>query len=168
MSTGDIWKEQRRFSLQILRNFGLGRNIMEERILAEAKKLSADLIREMKSEDRVVLDLALPLQLCVGNIIFSILFGHTFDTGNKEFEFIKETLDENFKLIASPKVLLMNSIPWLRHLPLFGHFGFDEMIKHDEIVRGFLTKEVERHCKELDQEENEEPTDFIDAYLKGK
>ncbi|KAK6017758.1 hypothetical protein OSTOST_16715, partial [Ostertagia ostertagi] len=35
VSNGRIWQEQRRFSLQVLRNFGMGRNLMEERIMDE-------------------------------------------------------------------------------------------------------------------------------------
>lgn len=98
VATGDTWREQRRFSLQTLRNFGLGRNIMEERILIEAKKLSQSLVDQLNAKNEVILDLALPLQYCMGNIISSILFGYAFEKGDKRFEFLKETLDENLRV----------------------------------------------------------------------
>jgi len=148
--------------------FRLGRNLMEEKIMAQAKTFSASLQEDMDTEGRVVLDLGMPIQLCVGNIICSILFGRAFEKGDKQFALMKETLDENFKLISSLKITLVNSYPWLRHVPLFGHFGMDDMMKHDVVIRGFIVSELEKHMQELEEKgkQEEEPTDFITAYLQ--
>lgn len=34
-NSGEIWQTHRRFSLQTLRNFGIGKSVMEDRIMAE-------------------------------------------------------------------------------------------------------------------------------------
>lgn len=40
---GDSWREHRRFALTTLRNFGLGKRSMEQRILEEVKYICAQL-----------------------------------------------------------------------------------------------------------------------------
>lgn len=168
MSNGELWKEQRRFSLQTLRSFGLGRNLMEEKIMFEAKRLVASVREDMGTKMEIVTDLTMPVHLCVCSVISSILFGHTFEKDDQKFKLLTDTVNDNFKTLGSVTVLLLNSCPWLRHLPLFGHFGTDELLKQERIFRTFLTAELEHHKQEMEnQNDDEEPKDFAAAYLKG-
>lgn len=34
MMEGELWREHRRFAIHILRDFGLGKNLMQERVIA--------------------------------------------------------------------------------------------------------------------------------------
>lgn len=43
-SNGDFWQEHRRFALTTLRNFGVGRNIMEDKIMDEYRYRFVDSI----------------------------------------------------------------------------------------------------------------------------
>jgi cytochrome P450 family 2 subfamily J len=49
MSNGQIWKEQRRFTVTMLKNFGLGKKSLEQRIQEEAQHL-VEAIEEEKGE----------------------------------------------------------------------------------------------------------------------
>lgn len=73
---GEKWREQRRFSLRVLRDFGFGRPLMERKIMSEVERLTQSL---EKAADAGVLEPAQLFGICVGNIMNEILFGRTFE-----------------------------------------------------------------------------------------
>lgn len=164
--SGDILREQRRFALQQLRNFGMGRKIMEEKISIEAEKMVKsieDCLNSLKNND--AFDVTKHFRLPVANVISSVVVGKTFssddDTKFKQFN----QLIRDFAKLVTFEVHLLELFPWLRYVPLFGHFGYDEILRQREDWSQLISSEIDEHKNQTS--ESEEATDFTDAYLKG-
>uniref|UniRef100_G3R2N3 Cytochrome P450 family 2 subfamily F member 1 n=1 Tax=Gorilla gorilla gorilla TaxID=9595 RepID=G3R2N3_GORGO len=97
-SNGDRWKVLRRFSIQILRNFGMGKRSIEERILEEGSFLLAEL-RKTEGEP---FDPTFVLSRSVSNIICSVLFGSRFDYDDERLLTIIRHINDNFQIMSSP------------------------------------------------------------------
>ncbi|CAB3398702.1 unnamed protein product [Caenorhabditis bovis] len=146
-SNGDFWQEHRRFALHTLRNFGLGRNIMEGRILEEIDYRSSTFF-----------------DLLIGSIINQLLISERFKKNDATFEKIKTSLEaalENLTILEgfTPVWILKSRLFKFRHEYMFGPFdAIHNIIKNNianrvaEIVRG-------------DHVLSEDGNDFLDAYL---
>ncbi|XP_072552175.1 cytochrome P450 2J5-like [Salminus brasiliensis] len=94
---GIPWKQQRRFALHTLRNFGLGKKTVEERVAEEARHL----IREILEQEGKTFYPIHPIMNAVSNIICSIIFGDRFEYDDKRFAKLLEILNENMRLGGS-------------------------------------------------------------------
>ncbi|KAK7830651.1 hypothetical protein U0070_018376 [Myodes glareolus] len=100
LSSGQTWKEQRRFALMTLRNFGLGKKSIEQRMQEEAQHLVEVIIEE----EGQPFNPHFKINNAVSNIICSITFGERFDYDDSQFQELLRLLDEAVYLNSSKMV----------------------------------------------------------------
>ncbi|XP_041090073.1 cytochrome P450 2K3-like isoform X2 [Polyodon spathula] len=106
---GESWRVMRRFTLSILRDFGMGKKTIEDRIIEESQKL----VEVFQSHKGKAFDPQIIINSAVSNIICSIVFGDRFDYNDPQFLNLQRILNENLKLIVSPKTQLCDMFPFL-------------------------------------------------------
>lgn len=155
-SSGNIWKQQRRFALSTLKYFGFGKKSLEPVILDEF----AHCAKEFRDHKGKPFNPHLITNNAVSNIICSLVFGHRFDYNDKRFLKLMQQFDEALQIEASVWAQLYNSFPLLmRCLP-----GPHQTVKQIwNAVMEFVRVEMNEHKKNWDPSESR---DYIDCYLK--
>ncbi|CAJ0953777.1 unnamed protein product, partial [Mesorhabditis belari] len=163
-STGETWTEHRRFALQTLRNFGMGRNIMEGRIIEEMDYQLGDL-EETMVKGKMEVTASHLTDLIVGSIINRILFGYRFDKPRREYFFgIKQKMDNMIDKMTPMDVLMQ---PWWKHVPIL-KWRYEQIVSCIDPVLQFVKQNVQRRVDEVASGQyklNDEPEDYMDAYM---
>ncbi|XP_012621879.3 cytochrome P450 2C18-like [Microcebus murinus] len=154
-SNGNRWKEIQRFTLMTLRNFGMGKRSIEERVQEEARCL----VEELRKTKASSCDPTFILGCAHCNVICSIVFQNHFDYKDEHFLTLMEKFNENFKILSSPWIQLCNNFPVLIYYFPGIH---NKLVENISLVRSYILEKAKEHQESLDVNN---PRDFIDCFL---
>ncbi|XP_076444460.1 vitamin D 25-hydroxylase-like [Babylonia areolata] len=154
-SSGAVWKEHRKFTLNALRNLGIGKASFEDKVQEELRAF-CQVLDDTNGAD---FDPGHALQTAIANIICSIAFGKRFQYDDPIFVRFLEIFEENMGLAGG--TALLNFFPFLHSLP-GDLFKSRKMLRNVDFVQGYLRQWLDNHQKRFSRDN---VSDFIDAYL---
>ncbi|KAK0422564.1 hypothetical protein QR680_007640 [Steinernema hermaphroditum] len=155
------WRSQRRFGLHVLRDFGVGKPVLENACIEEGRKLVEDLNRA-KGNPVCLLPYVLT---AVGNIIHQLVFGSVREYDDPFFHDIAR----DFKIVAdffnSPTMFLIEQFGYkpALYLQKIFDYGLNRVIKSNDSILDVVQEEIDCHKKTVIYDQP--PRDYIDAYL---
>ncbi|XP_066279166.1 uncharacterized protein [Branchiostoma lanceolatum] len=153
---GPFWKQQRKFTIMGLRDFGFGKRSLEGKIAEESQGLREEILKKGDTP----FNIRLLLQNAVGNVICSIVLGKRFEYEDKKFEKIMEAFDQN--LGAEQQLsAVVNFFPWTRHIPVVKKAI--KLVKENvENCMATMREDIAEHKASFDPNDIR---DFIDTFL---
>ncbi|GMT28230.1 hypothetical protein PFISCL1PPCAC_19527, partial [Pristionchus fissidentatus] len=160
-SSGDNWREQRRVSLSILRDFGMGKNVMEELV---RNSVSEYLECLKKVENKKCVNMRWPIQLMIANIINEVLFGYKYKYDDcEDLTTYVEGFNKMIKDIATNKLFpLAFAFPFIKHIPILGYYTLEVHAQNVRKNNEYIVKNVARALENYDPDG--EPANFVHAY----
>nr|XP_003462068.1 cytochrome P450 2G1-like [Cavia porcellus] len=155
MANGERWKILRRFSLTILRDFGMGKRSVEERIQEEA----GFLVEELRKTKGAPVELTFILSRSVSNVISSIVFGNRFDYEDKEFQHLLWMINQSFIEMSNPWAQAYDMYSGIMQYFPGRHNYLYNLI---EDLKDFVAHRVKINEASFDPQN---PRDFIDYFL---
>ncbi|OCT81362.1 cytochrome P450 2K4 [Xenopus laevis] len=152
---GENWKVMRRFTISTLRDFGMGKKTIEDRIGEECDCL----VEMFKSHDGKPFDNTLILNAAVANIIVHILLNHRFEYQDPTLLKLIKSVSENVRLGGRPIVMLYNTYPSIMRWIPGSH---KTIFENSEKLLNFLKETFTKHRDQLDVNDQR---DLIDTFL---
>ena len=150
-----MWKDHRRFSISMMRDFGMGKIGAEENIQYESEIV----IERFRSHRGQAFDPLDVINMAVSNIICTIAFGKRFEYEDAEFKNALYHMNEMFRNVTHPAFFLLLGTRFGKYI-IPGRWKM--FLNMYEMQLAFVRKNIEEHKERYDGTVN----DVIDGYLK--
>ncbi|XP_069584369.1 cytochrome P450 2K6-like [Ranitomeya imitator] len=154
-SSNDNWRTMRRFALSTLRDFGMGKETIENNISEESNFL----VEKFKSYKGEPFDNLMDMNAAVSNIIVTILLSRRFDYEDPIILKLVKMNNENVRLVGTPMALLYNTYPsvmrWFTSIAETTQRNLSEM-------HAFIRETFTNQRKQLDVNDQR---NLIDSFL---
>eukprot|EP00026_Physarum_polycephalum_P007421 Phypoly_transcript_07481.p1 GENE.Phypoly_transcript_07481~~Phypoly_transcript_07481.p1 ORF type:complete len:527 (+),score=73.11 Phypoly_transcript_07481:44-1582(+) len=159
----EVGKEHRKFALSQLRNFGMGKNSLQDTVLFEVNDIVA-FLRKLDGKPTSAIKGLFTHHLA--NVTCNMAFGHRFAQDDVEFRRIAGLVGENFAIGSHGSLLTV--FPLLRYVPIKSLGGnYKRFGDNFQSLLQFAKKLVDNHEKSRAPNwEQEAPKDYIDAFLR--
>ncbi|NXQ78828.1 CP2C1 protein, partial [Nyctibius grandis] len=149
------WRELRRFTLSTLRDFGMGKNSMSQRVQQEAQHL-VELLAKLEGN---AFEPMTVFRYAVANVICSVVFGSRYSYSDTAFLELLNAIGNYIRFFVSPIAMVYNTFPTImHHLP--GQHR--KVLAECEKLKDYIRERVELHKLTLDPSC---PRDYMDCFL---
>nr|XP_020667157.1 cytochrome P450 2F2-like [Pogona vitticeps] len=156
VTSGHTWKQQKRFVMTTLRNLGVGKKDLENRVQVEAHKL----LKLIASKQGSSFEPKIPIVRTVGNVICSFVFGDPFPQDDDSFN----------KLIKAVYLLLFVPFTFWGRLydacpTVMSHMKglYREVFESNAFIHNLVREKMQSHKERWRR--GQENHDLIDFYL---
>ncbi|XP_026468203.1 cytochrome P450 18a1-like [Ctenocephalides felis] len=159
-SEGKLWKDQRRFLHDKLRQFGMtymgnGKKLMERRIMTEVHEL----LSTLNATNGRPTDLSPVLAVSVSNVICNIMMSVRFSIDDPRFRRFTWLIEEGMRLFG--EINTVDYIPTYQYLPGKA-YARNKIAKNREEMFNFYQEVIDEHRRTFDPSNIR---DLVDTYI---
>ncbi|NWH59109.1 CP2C5 protein, partial [Geococcyx californianus] len=149
------WRELRRFTLSTLRDFGMGKSSMSQRVQQEAQHL-VEMLAKLEGNTFEPMKM---FRHAVANVICSVVFGSRYSYSDTAFLDLLNVIGNYISFFLSPIAMVYNSFPnIMHHLP----GRHKKVLAECKRLMDYIREKIEVHKLTLDPSC---PRDYIDCFL---